>query len=225
MRYGIIGALNEEVALVLEKMTVTSSKEMLGTTFYTGFVGEHEVVLVCCGIGKVNAAICAHTVIREFHADVVVNIGIAGAMAHGLRTMDVVFSTEAGFHDQDAIMLKYYPRKEFFAADAKLIALCEQACKAVPLHGKALAGRIISGDVFVNDRATKEKLIELYAPLCTEMEGAAIAHACYMNDTPFLIIRTMSDAADDNADESYDNFIEDAARQSAGIVLKMLELA
>ena len=88
-----------------------------------------------------------------------------------------------------------------------------------------ICGRIVTGDVFVNDRAVKQDLIERFAPSCTEMEGAAIAHASYVNGTPFLIIRTMSDSADDNADTAYDNFIEAAARQSASIVLKMLELA
>lgn len=225
MKYGIIGALDAEVALVREKMNVTASQQMLGTTFITGTLGRHEVVLVCCGIGKVNAAVCAHTVIREFGAEAVINIGIAGAMAHGLHVMDVVLSTEAGFHDQDPVMLKYYPQKEFFPADAKLLALGERACGECELHGNYCTGRIVTGDVFVNDAATKQRLVERYAPACTEMEGAAIAHACYMNATPFLIIRTMSDSADDEADCSYDNFIDDAAHQSARIVLKMLELS
>ena len=224
MKIGIIGALSEEVRLVREKMAVSSQQELLGTTFYMGHFENHEIVLVCCGVGKVNAAACAQTVIREFGAEAVINIGIAGAMAHGLRAMDVVISSEAAFHDQDAIMLKYYPQREFFEADPRLIALCKRACEESSLHGKAICGRVITGDVFVNDRETRDRLFSRYSPACTEMEGAAIAHVCYMNQVPFLIIRTMSDAADDEADESYDNFIEDAAQQSAGIVLKMLEL-
>ena len=139
--------------------------------------------------------------------------------------MDVVISTEAAFHDQSPIMEKYYPYKKFFEADPALARLCCRACGELPLHGRYLCGRIVTGDVFVNDRAVKQDLIERFAPSCTEMEGAAIAHASYVNGTPFLIIRTMSDSADDNADTAYDNFIEAAARQSASIVLKMLELA
>lgn len=225
MKYGIIGALSEEIALVLEKMTVTATHKRLGTVFYEGVIGRHEVVLVCCGIGKVNAALAAHTVIAEYDARAVINIGIAGAMAKGLDTMDVVLSTEAAFHDQDAVMLQYYPNTEFFQADKQLLTLAETACQSVSLYGKYIKGRVITGDVFVNDRDTKEKLVDRYQPACTEMEGAAIAHAAFSNETPFLIIRTMSDSADDNADEKYDHFIEDAARQSASIVLKMLELA
>ena len=225
MTYGIIGALEEEVALVREKMTDVAGRELYGRTFYTGRIGKKEIVLVCCGIGKVNAALFANAVIREFHADAVINVGIAGAVAPGIGVMDVVISTEAAFHDQSPIMEKYYPYKKFFEADPALARLCCRACGELPLHGRYLCGRIVTGDVFVNDRAVKQDLIERFAPSCTEMEGAAIAHASYVNSTPFLIIRTMSDSADDNADTAYDNFIEAAARQSASIVLKMLELA
>ena len=92
------------------------------------------------------------------------------------------------------------------------------------LHGKVASGLIISGDQYITDSAVKQSLRERFAPCCTEMEGAGIAHACYVNDTPFLIIRTMSDSADDEADNSYDNFIDAAAHQSSAIVLKMLEM-
>ena len=199
MVYGIIGALDEEIALVKEKMTSIEEHRLYGRSFYTGRIGQKNVVLVCCGVGKVNAALFANAVIREFKADAVINIGIAGAIGAGIGVMDVVLSTDAVFHDQDEIMVKYYPFCKYFKADETLLSLAKAACEQVPLHGKVTC--------------------------CTEMEGAAIAHASYVNDTPFLIIRTMSDSADDGADESYDNFIDTAAHQSAAIVLKMLELA
>lgn len=225
MVYGIIGALDEEIALVKEKMTGIEEHILYGRSFYTGRIGQKDVVLVCCGVGKVNAALFANAVIREFEADAVINIGIAGAIGAGIGVMDVVLSTDAVFHDQDEIMVKYYPFCKYFKADETLLSLAKAACEQVPLHGKVTCGRIVTGDQFVNDPAVKFSLRERFDPCCTEMEGAAIAHASYVNDTPFLIIRTMSDSADDGADESYDNFIDTAAHQSAAIVLKMLELA
>lgn len=223
MIYGIIGALDEEVALVREKMTAVEEHTLYGRTFYTGSIGEKSIVLVCCGVGKVNAALFANAVIREFHAEAVINIGIAGAIGAGIGVMDVVLSTEAAFHDQDEVMVKYYPYCKSFRADPTLLALAQKACEGVTLHGKVATGLIISGDQYVTDSAVKQSLRERFNPCCTEMEGAGIAHACYVNNTPFLIIRTMSDSADDEADNSYDNFIDAAAHQSAAIVLKMLE--
>ena len=139
--------------------------------------------------------------------------------------MDVVLSTEAAFHDQDEVMVKYYPFRRSFQADPALLALAQMACEGVTIHGKVVSGLIVSGDRYVTDNAIKQSLRERFAPCCTEMEGAGIAHASFVNDTPFLIIRTMSDSADEGADDSYDNFIDVAAHQSAAIVLKMLELA
>lgn len=223
MLWGILGALDEEVALIREKMQVTRAEDMLGTTFYTGTIGECELVLACCGVGKVNAAVCAATVIQRFGADCVVNVGIAGAMAHGLKVLDVVAAREVGFHDQDAVMLNYYPKKEFFRTDDTLLNLCTHACAAL---GQPLtSGRIVSGDVFVSDRATKDRICSRYAPACVEMEGAAIGHVSYMHGKPFLVIRTMSDTADDEAQSTYDDFMHRAAQQSAHIILKMLEMS
>lgn len=224
MKYGIISALNVEISLVREKMKVTGEKKMLGTTVYSGTVFGQEIVLACAGMGKVNAALCAHTLIREFGAEAVINIGIAGAMAQEMHTMDVVIGTELCFHDQDPCMVKCFPFTETFYADKALAALAERACAAVELRGRVRSGRIITGDIFVNDAATKVRLVERFSPLCTEMEGAAVAHAAFVNQIPFLVIRTMSDSADDGADNSYDNFIDVAAHQSADIILKMLEL-
>ncbi|NCB29217.1 MAG: 5'-methylthioadenosine/adenosylhomocysteine nucleosidase [Clostridia bacterium] len=226
MVWGILGALDEEVALIREKMQVDRSVDMLGTTFHVGTYEGKALVLACCGIGKVNAAVCATTLIQRFGAECVVNVGIAGAMAHGLRVLDVVVAREVGFHDQDAVMLNYYPKKQFFRTDDALFELCARACAQLPeLESTVTTGRILSGDVFVSDRATKERINAAYAPACVEMEGASIGHTSYMHGKPFLIIRTMSDTADDAAQTTYDDFMHRAALQSARIILKMLELA
>lgn len=225
MVWGILGALDAEVALIREQMDVTETTHLFGTTYYKGTVHGHMVVLVCCGVGKVNAAVCAATAVSKFGAECIINVGIAGAMRPGLNIMDVVISEQVAFHDQDRIMLEYYPKREFFQADQALLTLCKQACAEIPaLKNRVHTGLIISGDQFINDSAVKKQLNERYAPAATEMEGAAIGHAAFMFQVPFLVIRTMSDAADNNADESYDHFIENAAASSAQIILKMLEL-
>lgn len=176
-----------------------------------------------CGQGKRSALCqCGHTGIPRRG---VINIGIAGAIGAGIGVMDVVLSTEAAFHDQDEVMVKYYPFRRSFQADPALLELAQMACEGVTIHGKVVSGLIVSGDRYVTDNAIKQSLRERFDPCCTEMEGAGIAHASFVNDTPFLIIRTMSDSADEGADDSYDNFIDVAAHQSAAIVLKMLELA
>lgn len=226
MKWGILGALDAEVALIRKEMTVTAETPLFGTVYYEGMIGQEQIVLVCCGVGKVNAAVCASAAMTQFGADCIINIGIAGAMAHGLRVLDVVISSETGFHDQDAVMLKYYPRHEFFPADSALAALCERACRALPeMEGRWRHGRIVSGDQFINDAAIKQSINARYAPACVEMEGAAIGHAAFMYRKPYLVIRTMSDAADDAADNTYDDFMERAAHTSASIVLKMLALS
>ncbi len=226
MKWGILGALDAEIELIRREMIITAETALFGTVYYEGTAHGQEIVLVCCGVGKVNAAICAAAAMEKFGADCIVNIGIAGAMEHGLRILDVVISSEVGFHDQDAVMLKYYPKRAFFPADQALADLCDRACAALPeMAGRYRHGRIVSGDRFVSDAQTRQSINERFAPACVEMEGAAIGHAAYMYEKPYLVIRTMSDAADDDADESYDNFITDAARTSATIILKMLDLS
>lgn len=226
MVWGILGALDAEIALIREQMEIEKQEDRFGTTFYFGTVHGKSVVLACCGVGKVNAAVCAAYVLGTCGADCVVNVGIAGAMKPGLHMLDVVISEEVGFHDQDTVMLNYYPKRAFFQADSALAALCDRACAEIPrLSGKYLHGRIASGDQFVSETAVKQSINERYAPACVEMEGAAVGHAAFMYEKPFLVIRTMSDAADDDADETYDNFIDEAAKTSAEIILHMLALA
>ncbi|MGN1014666.1 MAG: 5'-methylthioadenosine/adenosylhomocysteine nucleosidase [Butyricicoccus sp.] len=226
MVWGILGALDAEIALIREQMTIQSEENRFGTTFYKGTVHGKQIVLACCGVGKVNAAVCAAYVLGCCQADCIINVGIAGAMKPGLHMLDVVISEEVGFHDQDAVMLNYYPKREFFPADPALMQLCDRACASIPrLSGKYLHGRIVSGDRFVSESAVKQSINDRYAPACVEMEGAAVGHAAFMYEKPYLVIRTMSDAADDDADETYDNFIDEAAKTSAEIILQMLALA
>lgn len=222
--WGILGALDREVALLREQMQVDTIDHVLGTAFLTGTLHGKCVTVACCGIGKVNAAACATYLLFVKGCDAIVNVGIAGGVAHGLHTLDVVISKELCFHDQDAVMLNYFPAKQFFNADADLRACCAAVCSQPGLlTGHWREGRIASGDKFVADSATRDAIIAAVAPDCVEMEGAAIAHVADAAGKPCLVIRTMSDCADDDAATTYDNFLERAADQSARIILGMLQ--
>ena len=223
MKWGILGALDAEVDLIRNKMTITSETPLFGTVFYEGTVGREQIVLVCCGVGKVNAAVCAAAVMNQFEADCIINIGIAGAMAHGLKILDIVISDEVGFHDQDEVMLKYYPKRAFFPADSSLISLCERACQALPeMEHRWRRGRIVSGDVFVNDAAVKQSINERYTPACVEMEGASIAQTAYLSKTPCLVIRSISDCPDNNNKVTYEEFLETSSNKVAQIMYAIL---
>ncbi len=223
--WGILGALDREVALLRERMEVTRTVAALGTEFVFGRLCGQPAVVACCGVGKANAAMCATWMLFVAGCGRIVNVGIAGAVGHGLRTLDVVASRELCFHDQDPIMLKYFPKRRFFEADEALLELFRKAC-ATPgtVRGAVREGRIATGDRFVADRATRERIVADCAPDCVEMEGAAVAHAAFAAGKPFLVIRTMSDCADDDAGATYDDFLERAADQSAHIILAMLSL-
>lgn len=224
MTWGIIGALDKEVALIREKMQVHKTVELYGSSYSIGKIGSQDVVVVCCSVGTINGAACAAAVIREFGADVVVNIGISGSLCKELKILDVVVSDHVLFHDADRdILEKYYPFRRQFTADEKLVALCTEVLDCMPDRSFAYkVGRIATGDMFVNDKKAKERIVAKFSPLCVEMEGAAIGQVAMMNATPFLVIRTLSDNADDDADEAYDNFLELAAHNSATIVLAMI---
>ena len=223
MNWGIIGALDAEVALIKEQMNVEKTLTIYGSDFITGTIGTERVTVVCSSIGTINAAACASSLIREFGAEAVVNVGIAGAMGKGLKVLDVVVSEDTVFHDKDhSVLEKYYPFKRSYAASPKLIEQCVHAIKSLESPPNYQIGRVATGDVFVNDPVLKAKIAGDYAPLCVEMEGAAVGQIATMGNIPFLVIRTLSDNADENADQTYDNFLERAAYQSANIILNMI---
>lgn len=226
MVWGILGALPEEVALLVQAMDVQSQCEHYGTAFYQGTLEGRQAVVACCSVGKVNAALCASLMIRELGVGAVVNVGIAGALDGRLGMLDVVLSSNAAFHDAEPLMRQFYPFRLDFDADPGLLALAEQACQSLSDRlGLCLTGRIATGDVFVQGGSVKENIVRRLSPLCVEMEGAAVAQACHMNGVPFLIIRTISDSADDAAALTYDEFKDRAAHQSATILQEMLRLA
>lgn len=221
---GVIGAMDSEVALLAEALSHGEKTEYAHNTFITGAYGKHRLVVACSGIGKVNSACTAQILIDRFGADCVINTGIAGGLADRVRVGDVVISRTLTYHDFTLRFLTYrYPFTERFHADTALIEAASAACRH--LCGiTSYVHDIVSGDQFITDSETKNRIRASFDAYCVEMEGASIAHACAMNDVPFVVIRTISDNADDNAEDTFEQFAAQTAKTSARIVLAMAEL-
>lgn len=221
---GIIGAMQLEVDLLIEEMTIQDERVVAGNKFYTGKLKNQQVVVTCCGVGKVNAASSTQILISEFDVDTIINTGIAGGMHQDVKVCDVVISSDVTHHDVNKMqMANCYPHQTYFKSDHRLIELAKNAIeKDRLLKGQHHIGRIVSGECFVADKELKEKIIKDHEPYCVEMEGAAIGHVAYINQIPFVIIRSISDNADSEATMSYETFETVAAEQSSKIVLNML---
>ena len=224
-KLGIIGAMEQEVETLQKQLLDVKVTQKAGSTFYEGTLEGMPVVIVQCGIGTVNAALCVQMLVDCFGVTAVVNTGIAGSLCADLDIGDLVISQDAMYHDFDCCAFGYPAGKvpgmpEAFAADPTLIDLAMASAEQVnPGHTKL--GRVTSGDQFVCEKAKKAHIIEVTQAQCTEMEGAAIAHAAYRNEIPFVIIRAISDKADDSAEMDYPTFEKIAAHRCAAVTAAM----
>jgi adenosylhomocysteine nucleosidase len=225
---GIIGAMEQEVAKIKEKMqdvTITSRARM---DFYEGTLEGKKVVVVRSGIGKVNAGMCTQILADVFGVEAVINTGIAGSLKAEINIADIVISSDVLHHDMDATGFGYplgqIPRMEVlsFEADKKLIELADKACKKVLPEIGTHIGRIVSGDQFISDKTVKERISSNFDGYCTEMEGAAIAQAAYLNKVPFVILRAISDKADDSATMDYPTFEKQAIANSVKLIKELV---
>ena len=221
---GIIGAMDEEISQIAELMTDVEETTIAEMTFKKGTIGGKEVVAVRSGIGKVNAAMCTQILATYFNVDSVINTGVAGSLRNEINIGDIVISTDALQHDMDATGFGYelgvIPRMKVstFVADDRLAKLAKEACIEANLGIGVHCGRVVSGDQFITDKATKQRLVDTFDGYCTEMEGAAIAQAAYLNGIPFLVIRAISDKADDSANMDYSEFERHAIDNSVALM-------
>ena len=229
MKLGIIGAMAVEIELLKERMEDIRTENRSGMEFYIGKLEGVDAVVVQCGVGKVNAAICAQTLCAVYRVTHLVNTGIAGSLETQLDIGDLVVSRDAMYHDFDCVHFGYemgrVPGMDVtaFPADAAMIAAAQQAGEMVH-PGHVHSGRVASGDLFVAAKAAKNAIIEKTGAVCTEMEGAAIAHTAYRNGVPFVILRAISDKADDSAQMDYPTFEAIAARRCAQTVCALAKL-
>lgn len=205
IRVGIIGAMDVEVERICQNISGPILHQLCGLDFLEGFLAETPVVLVRSGVGKVNAALCAQLLITKFKITHLINTGVAGALASGLNVLDLVISTEVMYHDVDATNWGYESctvpgMTQTFPANPELVNIASLACKKLFPNKTIIQGRIASGDQFIGSNEMKNKIKELCNPACVEMEGAAIGHVASVNKIPFVVIRCMSDMADDNGE-------------------------
>ncbi|WP_280768571.1 5'-methylthioadenosine/S-adenosylhomocysteine nucleosidase [Salipaludibacillus daqingensis] len=227
MRIGIIGAMEEEVELLKSEMTLSEETIIAGCEFFLGRLNGVEVILSKSGIGKVNAAISTTLMNQLYYPDFIINTGSAGGFHQELAVGDIVISTEVRYNDVDATVFGYefgqVPRMPaFYEPSDSLVKLAEEC--AVEVGVNAVKGLIISGDSFMSDH---ERVVvvrkKFNNPFCSEMEAGAIAQVCHQFQTPFVIIRSLSDIAGKDAKVSYDQFLETASVHSAKMVMLMLE--
>ena len=225
---GIIGAMEEEVAILKDRMENCTVTTIASMDFYEGILSGKEAVVCRSGIGKVNAAVCTQVLLDRFNVDTVINTGIAGSLNSTIDIGDIVLSVDTLQHDVDAKGFGYepgvIPRMEtsIFKADEWLVALAKECCERVNPDIKVFTGRVLSGDQFISDKILKARLTSFFRGDCTEMEGAAVAQAAYLNHIPFVIIRAISDKADDSATEDYPVFEKKAIAHCVALVTELL---
>lgn len=227
-KIGIIGAMDLEVDALKSEMQVSNIVKRASMEFYEGTLNSTNVVIVRSGIGKVNAALCAQILIDLFEVTHIINTGVAGSLNADLDIGDILVSTDAVHHDMNVTVFGYQlgevPQMGVreFPADKHMIEVAMETCKEVNPDITVRSGRVASGDQFISDKATKQFIIENFNGDCAEMEGASIAHAAYLSNIPFVIIRAISDKADDSAEMDYPTFEREAAKHSAKLVANMI---
>lgn len=228
-KIGIIGAMELEVEALKKNMIIRRRVERTSMEFLEGTLDGVEVVIVRSGIGKVNAALCTQILCDIFKVTHIINTGVAGSLKNEINIGDIVVSVDALHHDMDVRVFGYQlgevPQmgRLAFEADEKLIQTAVTSCKEVNPDIAVYQGRVVSGDQFISDKQVKQSIIDNFQGFCVEMEGASIAHAAHLNHVPFVIIRAISDKADDSAEMDCPSFEKAAAAHSAALVKHMLQ--
>lgn len=228
-KIGIIGAMEIEVEALKAQMEQVTLVEKASMIFHEGKLNGKDVVVVRSGIGKVNAAVCTQILVDDFHVDGLINTGIAGSLKNEINIGDIVVSTDSLQHDMDARAFGYVrgqiPQMDVFSfvANAHMRETAVAVCKEVNSDIQVFEGRVVSGDQFVADPQVKEDLIKEFSGYCTEMEGASIAQTAYLNKVPFVVLRAISDKADNSASMDYPTFEKKAAEHCVRLVQEMVK--
>ena len=230
-KIAIIGAMKSEISVFCRDFDAQAT-DIPGV--YRGSFNDKEIYTCLSGVGKVNAAISVQKLIDTFDIDCIINSGIAGGLSDKLAKLDIVISEQLTYHDFSPIDIldRYPPYSRFIKADSELIDKAETACailnKKLKQDGEktfnTFRGMIVSGDSFISSAEKAKQLHDEFGALCTEMEGAAVAHTAKVNNIPFVVIRAISDFADEDADNSFDLFEKKAAGRSAFIIKETLLL-
>ena len=227
MTIGIIGAMSEELEILLKDMELENVQEKAKMKFHKGKLWGKEVVAVVCGIGKVNAAVCTQILVSEYKVSSVINVGVAGGIGKDIYPGDVVIAENLVQYDMDTTAfgdpIGQIPRLDTFdfKCDNALVQTAKAACNEAK-DFKTFSGRIVSGDMFVASIDKIKWLEETFGAVACEMEGASIAHVCYLNNTPFVVIRSISDNANNGAHMDYEKFTPIGVKNSTFILKSMV---
>ncbi|KHT00513.1 5'-methylthioadenosine/S-adenosylhomocysteine nucleosidase [Pectobacterium brasiliense] len=226
MKVGIIGAMEQEVTLLRDRIENRQTFQRAGCEIYTGQINGVDVALLKSGIGKVSAALGTTLLLEHSKPDVVINTGSAGGLAPTLNVGDIVVSDEVRYHDADVTAFGYEPGQmagcpAAFLADEKLIALAQAVIADLQLN--AVRGLVVSGDAFINGAEPLARIRTTFPKaIAVEMEATAIAHVCHQFAVPFVVVRAISDVADKASHLSFDEFLSVAAQQSTRMVEAIL---
>lgn len=227
---GIIGAMDIEVDGLKDLMEIEEIEETAGMKYYKGTLYGDKIIVVQCGIGKVNAGICTQTLISKYHVKCIINTGVAGALSKDLDIGDIVISTKVLQHDFDVSPIGYkrgeipYTGVVEFPADRGLIDKLQDAITTSVVGASVREGVICTGDQFIDTMEKKQQILEYFSDgICCEMEGGAIAQVCYLNGVPFVILRCISDNTRGDAPADYEKFKEMAAERNIAVLEQLLK--
>lgn len=227
---GVVAAMESEIALIKDVENIDDIVKVAGLEFCVGKLKGKDIVVVQCGMGKVNAAIATQILIERFHVNYIINVGCAGCLNDSLEIGDFVVSKEVVQHDYDVSAIGFqkgeipYTGKVSFHADDDLINCAKEAIQKIASNRHIVVGRICTGDQFISSDDQKENILLNYQGDCAEMEGAAVGQTAYLNHVPFVIIRAMSDKANNQAgSEDFSSYVEQVTKEGAEVVITMIE--
>ena len=224
---GIIGAMRSEVEGIVALLEDMKEDAVSGIAVYTGKLLGKRVAVAQCGIGKVFAAICAEAMILRYAPSLLVNTGVGGALASGITTGDVVIADKLCQHDMDttaigdAIGLVSGINMVYFESDKRAVEILLSEAEALGLS--ATVGTIATGDKFIASKEDKMRILSNFPASACEMEGGAVAQVAYVNSTPFVVVRAISDSADGEATMDYPTFLPIAAKNSTALTLALVK--
>ena len=224
---GIIGAMDDEVCELISRLGNRETEKVGGIEFNIGELFGKRVVIARCGVGKVFAAICAEAMIIKYSPSLIVNTGVGGAVEKSLRPLDIVFADKLVQHDMDTspigdpVGLISGINRVYFETDRRALDVLTVAAKELEI--KHTVGTVATGDKFIAEKSDKERIASLFCASVCEMEGGAIAHTAFVNDTPFMVVRAISDSADGDASMDYPTFLPLAVKISTALTLALIE--
>lgn len=218
MKIGIVAAMKSEVNYLLTNCKVINEIKLKKNIFYQCEYGEYDLVVVVSGVGKTNASVYTQMLIDYFEPLAIINIGIGGSLVDTIEPLSIVLGSSFSHHDVNIEQMNnLFPNKLVFEADKKLLVAFSKYID------KEKCGKIVSGESFIANTKTKEEILAIHSPLLVDMETSSIAHCCYINDMPFISLRSVSDLADEQADNTYEKNKQKATDVAGKLLLKVLE--